>query len=351
MSHSQQTNILKIVLNDPQRKSLGRMFFEALYLAFKSGELPKYYFTRFLYRKNVKNIADYISTYQNVSMIHRSRKIHNLCAEEILENKLLFSYFFEGKGIATPKMLGFNLQNNFYAGEKVEKVKNQSELIEFFTKNIFIDGIKSVFIKTIHGSGGGNHYRVSLAQLESNPDFIGILTKTNFIFQKCIVQHPSLAKVFSGSVNTVRLVSYFDEKYGVKFIGGYFRFGSGQSCVDNGCAGGGSVGFDLETGKLDKVALQLLDSGGKIFKEHPETKFVFDGFMIPDYEKVKKIIQDTIQILPVKLAGWDIAMTADGPVLIEGNHDFHLGLCEVIAGGCGKDPIYQKILQEAKNEK
>ena len=48
MSHSQQTNILKIVLNDPQRKSLGRMFFEALYLAFKSGELPKYYFTRFL---------------------------------------------------------------------------------------------------------------------------------------------------------------------------------------------------------------------------------------------------------------------------------------------------------------
>lgn len=346
MSNYSQSNLLKSVLSDPERKNIGRIILEAGYLGFKNGELPKYYFTRFLYRKDVRNISDYISTYKNVSKIHQSRKIHNPCVEEILENKLLFGYFFEGKRVATPKMLGFNMQNIFYCGDTVAKINNQNELIAFFEKNIFQNGITEVFIKPIHGSGGGNHHRIKLSDLVDNSDFFQTLSKTNFVFQKCIVQHPSLAKVFSGSVNTVRLVSYYDQGE-VKFIGGYFRFGSGKSCVDNGCAGGGSVGFNLETGELNKIALQLLDSGGKVFTEHPETKFVFGGFKIPLYEEVKQLVRDTIDILPAKLAGWDIAITEDGPVLIEGNHDFHLGLCEVIAGGCGKDSIYQKILKEA----
>lgn len=346
MSESNQSNIIKNVLADRERKSICRMIFEAGYLGVKNSELPKFYFTRFLYRKNVKNIGDYISTYKNVSKIHRSKKIHNACVEEILENKLLFSYFFEGKKVATPKMLGFNMQNIFYCGNTAAKVQNKDDLISFFEKNIFKNGMSEVFIKPIHGSGGGNHHRIKLSDLSNDTNLFNILTKTNFVFQECIVQHPSLAKVFSGSVNTLRLVSYLDGKE-VKFIGGYFRFGSGKSCVDNGCAGGGSVGFNLETGVLDKIALQLLDSGGKIFFCHPETKFVFEGMQIPFYEEVKQLVRDTIDIFPAKLVGWDIAITKDGPVLIEGNHDFHLGLCEVIAGGCGKDPIYQKILREA----
>ncbi len=346
MSNHSQSNIIRSVLSDSERKSICRIILEAIYLGFKNGELPKYYFTRFLYRQGVKNINDYISTYKNVSKIHRSRKIHNPCVEEILENKLLFSYFFDGKKVATPKMLGFNMQNIFYSGNTVAKIRNQDDLVAFFKKNIFKDGISEVFIKPIHGSGGGNHHRINLSDLTGDSNFFNILGKANFVFQKCIVQHPDLAKVFPGSVNTVRLVSYYDQSE-VKFIGGYFRFGSGKSCVDNGCAGGGSVGFDLETGKLNKLALQLLDSGGKIFTEHPETKFVFDGFQIPLYEEVKQLVRDTVEILPVKLAGWDIAITKEGPILIEGNHDFHLGLCEVIAGGCGKDPIYQRILEEA----
>ncbi len=85
--------------------------------------------------------------------------------------------------------------------------------------------------------------------------------------------------------------------------------------------------------------------GGKEFYKHPDSNFVFDGFKIPFYAECKQLALDLSLKYPNKIMGWDIAITPNGPSIIEGNHNTNLTVSEVGYGGYKKHPLIKELLE------
>ena len=66
---------------------------------------------------------------------------------------------------------------------------------------------------------------------------------------------------------------------------------------------------------------------GVIYETHPMTGIQLEGFQVPMFFEACELAKKASKVVPqVRYVGWDIAITPDGPALVEGNnycaHDF-----------------------------
>lgn len=280
-----------------------------------------------------------------------SKMLHNNSITPILENKLFFSKYLEkNELIKVPKTLGFNYNNFFYnrGNNEVSYVKEAEEVIYYLANLIGCSPNKSIFVKPIDGAQGRCCFLLTNQNVKVmlNNNALETLLNGNFIFQETVIQHAEINKIYAGSVNTIRIDTYIDENGGIHLLSALMRFGANGSFVDNISAGGFFVPIDIDTGRFKKYGMQLLEYGGNIYVEHPDTKFSFEGFEIPYFDEVKKMIKEVVKLIPNKLVGWDIAISQDGPVIIEGNHNYSPRMSEMAYGGYKNHPIYKEILKQ-----
>ena len=147
--------------------------------------------------------------------------------------------------------------------------------------------------------------------LESSPT-----TKKNFVIQEFMKCHKDLSDLYSGSVNTFRVVTYRwkDDFYAMP---GVLRIGSGGGEVDNAHAGGVFVAIE-DDGTLKGNAMTEFM---KVFDKHPDSGIVFDGYKVNGYPKVVEAALKMQGMLPeLGTVSWDLTMNESGePVLIEAN--------------------------------
>lgn len=76
---------------------------------------------------------------------------------------------------------------------------------------------------------------------------------------------------------------------------------------------------NLETGV---VFSEGCDNEGRRYKNHPQTGKNIKGFTIPNWNRVIDTVKRAAAEIPeIGYIGWDIAVTENGAVLIEGNND------------------------------
>ena len=93
--------------------------------------------------------------------------------------------------------------------------------------------------------------------------------------------------------------------------------GVGGGFVDNGCSGGIFAGLDVDTGIVTTQGADLMEHR---FLLHPTTGLTIPGFQVPQWEQVRRTVEEAVTLVPnAIIVGWDVAVTAQGPVLIEGN--------------------------------
>jgi len=64
----------------------------------------------------------------------------------------------------------------------------------------------------------------------------------------------------------------------------------------------------------------LLILTGNVFPEHPTTKEKIVGFKVPLFKEAVELVKKAAKIAPeVGYVGWDVAISVDGPVIVEGN--------------------------------
>jgi len=77
------------------------------------------------------------------------------------------------------------------------------------------------------------------------------------------------------------------------------------------------AGLDVETGIVTTQGADLLEHR---FLRHPTTGLTIPGFQVPQWEAVRETVESAVKLTPnAVIVGWDVAITTDGPVLIEGN--------------------------------
>lgn len=136
-----------------------------------------------------------------------------------------------------------------------------------------------------------------------------------YIVEELIVQVDEMACFHPKSVNTIRIptINYGDE---VEILRCFFRTGRGDSFVDNAGAGGVFGEIDTDTG----VIIAACDERGYQYSVHPDTHIQMVGTKVPCWKDAIEIAKKLSKVLPnVVYVGWDLALTDQGWVLVEGN--------------------------------
>ncbi|MDP4222854.1 MAG: sugar-transfer associated ATP-grasp domain-containing protein [Bacteroidota bacterium] len=338
-------------LKDRERKPILQIMGETFLLFFRSGRFPRHYYSRFLFKKDSSNIFDYFpdSYFEKVKPVFNDKE-----AREVLENKLYFDFYFSQFGISLPRILMYNHRNIFVVDNRIKEVNCVEEfrtLMSGILKNKSVS--KLLFIKKTFWSYGGDQiYKVSPEQVENDPEMINNLysavIKSGFLFQETIKQHPELDRLNPSCLNTMRLDTFIDQDGKIEVLSGFIRTSVTNRHVDNVSSGGCQVPLDIETGRLKKYAYRVLKmSGVKLLTEHPVTKTTFEGYMIPYFREAKELVIKAGGLYPcLRLVGWDVGISENGPVLIEGNSDYNMAGNDLADGGYRANPVFRKVIKE-----
>lgn len=144
------------------------------------------------------------------------------------------------------------------------------------------------------------------------------------VLEEVLEQHPAMAAVYPGSINTVRIVTIRGESGDVYLVTAMLRIGNGKF-VDNFNSGGMVAPMDPQRGV---VIDRALDKAKNLYVNHPATGTPIQGLQVPDWDQAVDMVRQAAQVLPqVGYVGWDVCFTPDGPCLVEGNpfpgHDIY----------------------------
>ena len=340
------------IYKDPDRKPILKIFYEFFYLLMIYREIPKHYFSRYLFKKGVTNIRDYLPNKflgEKVTPFFNDKKF-----KEVLDNKLYFDLFYRQFNISLPKILMYNHKKMFVLGDRNIRVDSvgdfRSLLEEIFTLN---PSPGSIFIKKTYSSSSGQTiYKLYPDQLGNDPEILNEIyeevIRSEFLFQETIKQHPEINKLNSASVNTIRIDTFINSDGKIDIVSAHIRMSTNNSYVDNISAGGCFVGIGLQTGRLKKTGYSSIKFvGSKVFKEHPVTKYVFDNLNIPFFKEVEELVIKAAGLMSdLRLVGWDVAIGESGPILVEGNSDYEIRGNDFAYGGYLANPVFRKVLQE-----
>lgn len=147
------------------------------------------------------------------------------------------------------------------------------------------------------------------------------LSDTPLIFERLIEQTAQLSSLNRSSVNTIRFMTTLYPDGDVRIVATFIKIGRDGRCVDNAGSGGNvDACIDTETGEI-QFPIQF--DGWRKIKEithHPDNGSPIEGVVIHNWESIKSQVKDFQQSFPfIKAAGWDIAVTDEGPLVIEVN--------------------------------
>ncbi len=138
----------------------------------------------------------------------------------------------------------------------------------------------------------------------------------NYIIQELIHQHEEINKIYSQSVNSIRIVTC-NFKGKTEVLSAVIRLGQGGNKLDNASQGGLFCGIN-EDGTLKKFGYSKY---GETCTVHPQGA-VFADCRIPNFDKCKELVIDlSNRFLRIsKLISWDLAVDENGePTIIEVN--------------------------------
>lgn len=337
---------IKVFLKDPNKKPGYFILKEFFKLWWQKKNFPIHYFGRFMYRRDFKNPQNYMDMKEYKSIVFSSRNNPEAYVH-MLSNKLIFHVFCEKYGLPVPKMLGYNMQNSFFFEDNLITIDSEKELLRYFKQMFSIAKTKVVFIKAFCGFMGGKHvHRLGRENLEEDVSHLKeTLLNGEFIFQEGVTQHHKISEIYPDSVNTLRIETFIDKQETPHILGAVLRLGAGGKFVDNVSSGGFFVPIHMKTGKLRKKGIRAMIHGGEeILKHPPDTGFVFEDVAIPFFDECKELALKLATYFPNKIAGWDMAITEEGPVVIEGNNQPGITMGgELSYEGYAKHPLFDEM--------
>ena len=180
----------------------------------------------------------------------------------------------------------------------------------------FLKGRGDIICKPIDGSSGRGICKCTPEEYADPHALYARLKEAGIgIVEDKVIQHPDISALCPTSVNTIRVATLLgDKKEGIVYA--YIRIGNGK-VMDNVDCGGMAAPVDIDTGVISGVGA---DKSGGVFETHPMTGMRIPGTQIPFWEEARAMCLEAMHVVPqVRFVAWDVAITPEGPVFIEGN--------------------------------
>lgn len=193
-------------------------------------------------------------------------------------------------------------------------------------------------------------------RLNGQPTTAGVVaqklaTLDGYLVVARVQQAAYAEQIFSGSANTIRIITMRDPDNGEVFVpAAIHRFGTAATApTDNFQTGGVSAAIDLATGALGRAVRFPTETGGELrwLAAHPDTQAPISGVVIPRWAEVKETVTALVEAYRfLKYVGWDVVVSDAGIVIIEGNHNINLGL--QVHGPLLRDPRLRRFFEYYK---
>ena len=142
-----------------------------------------------------------------------------------------------------------------------------------------------------------------------------LLANGQLLVEENIRQHPVLAELCPGTVNTTRVNTFFDGEK-VHLLSWAQKFGRG-AVSDQPISGGFYTMLD-ENGH--SYGAGHTGKNTNRFDVHPESGVSIHDFQLPMAAELKALVDVVGRVVPqVPYVGWDFVIGPDGPLVLEGN--------------------------------
>jgi hypothetical protein len=309
-----------------------RQFVDQLKLYLGAGVLPPWYYIFELHRRPSAEYArDFIYRWESKRGFLALLKEGNREPSSELNDKAKFDEHCRQHQIRTAPLLGV------LTGGKIEYCVAPAE---FET---------DLFVKPVAGRGGKGAQRWDCAAPGNSQSPGGERLSREMLYarlreqsrdvpllvQQRLRNHAVLEPLNNGALSTVRVLTCLNERGEPELVGAAMRMAIGSNhVVDNLHAGGIATAVDLETGVLGPASNLGADSALGWMDHHPVSGAPINGVELPMWKEVREFALRAHRAFADRvLVGWDIAITPDGPIMIEGNSSPDLDIMQRFVRG------------------
>lgn len=262
-----------------------------------------------------------------------------------LEDKVMYTALLRQLGIPTTQTQAVASPDRLFGA--IPALRDPAAVQRFLRE----DARFPVFAKPC--SGFGSHGSASLHGLDGDELILGNGRKVDleafsheifrdypdgFVFQTALQQHQTLSNVAGPAVGTLRVVTVRDSP-DPQVLYTVWKMPAPDAMSDNYWQDGSIVAAVDEGGRLGRCHT---GSGltSRWIDRHPVSGAEFAGLQIPHWDEIQKMARDGHALFPeFGIVGWDIAVTPDGPTVIECNDIPYHGLYQLAFGRGFCNPI------------
>jgi hypothetical protein len=243
--------------------------------------------------------------------------------DSLLKDKLLFERYFSSGDFNVIESLGL-LTADGHA--EIFKIPAKGQFLSLY-RQYFIG--RELFVKPRLGIKGKGAFKFSADEngvMVNNrcvdDQYIFGLISSPCLIQPLLHQHTIISDLHPDSLNTLRIITFHSEG-GIRIFLAYLRIAAGGNITDNNPVSRIVARVDTRTGCLERNGYWIKKSGVMPVCEHPDTGVRFSEVVMPHFKECLELTKAAHALIPsMQSVGWDVAITPQGPILMEGNQDW-----------------------------
>ncbi len=251
----------------------------------------------------------------------------------LVEDKVVFNVYCSAVGLAVPKLYASVDKSSGWAAFG-QIIGDRAGWRRFFENDLPHEFIAKP-ANGVYGRGvtlysrAGDVYEDSLGRVFTASSLYDRLqaesTHARLVIQERVFNHPDIERLTGArSLQTARVATWIADDGQFEIYHALFKFILGDKVSDNflvGSTGNMMADIDPELGILDTPFAASPDGiGFKSVPVHPVTGADMTGVVLPHWSSARQLLERASRLfLPLRTIGWDVALSSEGPVLIEGN--------------------------------
>jgi len=300
-------------------------------------------------------MAEVMSTVRGIQL---QRKINPQGYEDIVEDKALLYTFCMGAKIRVPQLYAVYDSTHGWATNG-QLLGSKDEWVRFLQEEVpdhFVikpaRGQQGRMVNIFSRQSGG--FVDYADQRYSAADLVDLMALSEdfdrFVLQERIENHPDLVELTgTTALQTIRIVTGIDKKGEVRFLFAAQRLAAELNAADNfhyGTSGNGVAEICLDSGRIVQAVIGTDDGFEMKTVETPsKTGRPLIGYQEPYWQEAKDLVLDaSYKFLPLKTIAWDVGMTPEGPLIIEGNLWWGIGTFSALRR-CSRFSAYVEEMQ------
>lgn len=339
-------------------KSLASQIVEIARLTFGPGKLsPEEYFCYRLYDDSRYGPGDKRRFAGEASQGRISEICCHLFWMVAAHDKLLASAALRSLGFPVPRTVAVYHPSRAYGAVPV--LRTRRELADFLANGMpypfFSKPIAGMYSLGVAGvaahDGAAGELVLTDGQritVERYLDDIEAASDSGYLFQELLHPHDAVRAICGDRLATVRVVVLIED--GVpEIFRTVWKIPTGANMADNFWRPGNLLAaIDGDSGRIRRV-VQGVGPAQVELDAHPNSGAPIRGVVLPDWDRVKELSLAAAATLPrLRLQGWDLALCAGGPVLLEVNVGGDFILPQIATGTGVLDDRFRRFLDSCK---